>query len=260
MSEQYTDEQLIQRVWDVEEIKKLVHKRVIYIANEMRKEEPEDLWVRGEKYRKTASFGRNTGYYVGMDAIRNYYVVHHQEVREQQLKAISDANIRIENIPENLHIGCLCSHPVSTGLVELAGDGKTARGMWYAIAQETEALPDGTARALWMPEKIAIDFVKEGSEWKIWHIMIATDLVSEAGEDYSKQEVYHNYETNPVDVEFGTPTIEKLVHNTDFNWWDNYPPMPEPYETFSDEISYGPEGYRPPQYPGLGSKEGRNYR
>ena len=38
-SRQYTDEELIQRVWDVEEIKKLIHKRVIYIANEMRKEE-----------------------------------------------------------------------------------------------------------------------------------------------------------------------------------------------------------------------------
>ena len=38
-SRQYTAEELIQRVWDVEEIKKLIHKRVIYIANEMRKEE-----------------------------------------------------------------------------------------------------------------------------------------------------------------------------------------------------------------------------
>ena len=91
-------------------------------------------------------------------------------------------------------------------------------------------------------KKIAVDFVKEEDGWKIWHIVVSTDLVSEAGEDYSEQEVYHNYETNPVDVEFGTPTIAKLIHNTDFNWWDNYPPMPEAYETFSDAVSYGPEG------------------
>ena len=64
--------------------------------------------------------------------------------------------------------------------------------------------------------KIAVDFVKEEDGWKIWHIVVSTDLVSEAGEDYSEQEVYHNYETNPVDVEFGTPTIAKLIHNTDF--------------------------------------------
>ena len=73
-SRQYTDEELIQRVWDVEEIKKLIHKRVIYITNEMRKEELNDLWVQDPKHQKTASFGRNTGYYTGMDAIRDYYV------------------------------------------------------------------------------------------------------------------------------------------------------------------------------------------
>ena len=61
-SRQYTDEELIQRVWDVEEIKKLIHKRVIYITNEMRKEELNDLWVQDPNHQKTASFGRNTGW------------------------------------------------------------------------------------------------------------------------------------------------------------------------------------------------------
>ena len=83
-SRQYTDEELIQRVWDVEEIKKLIHKRVIYIANEMRKEELNDLWVQNSEHKKTASFGRNTGYYTGMDAIHDYYVVHHQKERTLQ--------------------------------------------------------------------------------------------------------------------------------------------------------------------------------
>ena len=164
-SRQYTDEELIQRVWDVEEIKKLIHKRVIYIANEMRKEELNDLWVQDPEHQKTASFGRNTGYYTGMDAIHDYYVVHHQKEREKQLKELHAANPAIADIPQNLHIGCLSSHPVSTGLVELAGDGKTAKGLWYAIAQETEAQPDGTGKALWMPEKIAVDFVKEEDGW-----------------------------------------------------------------------------------------------
>lgn len=257
---QYTDEELIRRVWDVEEIKKLIHKRVIYIANEMRKEELENLWVQEPEHKKSASFGRNTGYYVGMDSIYQYYVTHHMEERAKLLEKMHAADSSIEETTENLHLGCLASHPVSTGLVELAGDGKTAKGMWYSIAQETEPNLDGTAKALWMPEKIAVDFVKEGDSWKIWHIVIATDLVSEAGEDYSRQEVYHNYETNPVDVEFGTPDIAKLIHNTDFNWWDNYPPMPEAYDTFSDAVSYGPEGYVRPKLYGLDSKEGRNFR
>ena len=101
----------------MEEIKKLIHKRVIYIANEMRKEELNDLWVQDPEHKKTASFGRNTGYYTGMDAIYDYYVVHHQKEREEQLKKLHAANPAIADIPQNLHIGCLSSHPVSTGLV-----------------------------------------------------------------------------------------------------------------------------------------------
>ena len=193
-SRQYTDEEINSACMGCGRNQKSSSiKRVIYIANEMRKEKLNDLWVQNPEHKKTASFGRNTGYYTGMDAIHDYYVVHHQKEREKQLKELHAANPAIADIPQNLHIGCLSSHPVSTGLVELAGDGKTAKGLWYAIAQETEAQPDGTGKALWMPEKIAVDFVKEEDGWKIWHIVVSTDLVSEAGEDYSEQEVYHNY-------------------------------------------------------------------
>ena len=69
-----------------------------------------------------------------------------------------------------------------------------------------------------------------------------------------------DYAADPVAVEFGTPTIPKLVHDQTFNWWDNYPPMPEPYETWCDAISYGPEGYQPPDTFQFGAQGGRNYK
>ena len=156
---EYTDDELIRRVWDVEEIKKLVYKRGVYIANDWRKRELDELWVQEPEHQKTASFGKNIGWYVGMDNIRAWYEKKHGA-------------------------GYLAFHPASTGLVELAGDGKTAKALFYSIAQETESNGDGTAKALWMPEKIAFDLVKEGDQWKIWHFVAAVDLVSEAGADY----------------------------------------------------------------------------
>ena len=39
----YTDDELIRRVWDVEEIKKLASKRVYYQANEWRDRELDEL-------------------------------------------------------------------------------------------------------------------------------------------------------------------------------------------------------------------------
>ena len=238
---EYSDDELIRRVTDIEEIKKVANKRVYYMINEWRDQELKDLWVSDPAYQATASFGRNTGYYVGMEAIRGYYVTKHAA-------DLGDG------------VGTMNAHPISTGLVELAGDGKTAKGLWYSIGQDTAPNGDGTAKALWNTGKVAIDFVKEGDAWKIWHIVEANDVVSEAGTAYGDQPVYLDYSTDPVAVEFGTPTIQKLVHDQTFNWWDNYPPMPRPYEHWSDDISYGPEGYREPTTFQFGAKGGRNYK
>ncbi len=229
----YSDEELIARVWDVEEIKKLVYKRSVYIANDWRGRELDELWVQEPDHRKTAAFGKNIGWYVGMDAIRAWYDKRHGD-------------------------GYMAFHPATTGLVELAGDGKTAKGLFYSIANETEANGDGTAKALWMPEKVAFDFVKEDGRWKIWHLVAAVDLVSEAGADYSDQDPYPDYARDLAD--FGEPTVKQLIHDGAFNWWDDYPAMPEPYETWSDDISYGPEGWKAPKQKHYGAKEGRNYK
>ena len=227
---EYTDDELIRRVWDVEEIKKLVYKRSVYIANDWRARELDELWVQEPEHRKTASFGKNIGWYVGMDNIRAWYDKKHGD-------------------------GYMAFHPATTGLVELAGDGKTAKGLFYSIANETD---DG--KALWMPEKIGVDFIKEGDAWKIWHLVAAVDLTCEAGEDYSQQDPYPDYTTDPVMVEFGEPTIRQLIHDGTFNWWDDYPAMPEPYETWTDDISYGPEGWKAPRQKHYGAREGRNYK
>jgi hypothetical protein len=145
-------------------------------------------------------------------------------------------------------------------LVELAGDGKTAKGMWYSIGQETLALPDGKAEARWILAKIAVDFLKEPDGWKIWHLVVSTDLHCLAGEDYSAQPVYVDWDSDPLRLAFGKPTIEAALHDPTFNWWDNYPPMPQPYWSFSDELSYGPEGWKKPAGISLKAGEGRGYK
>lgn len=226
----YTDMELMQRVWDVEEVKKLCAKRCYYVANDWREKELSELWVTGEEARKTASFGRNWGYYVGMDAIRDYYVTEHDK--------------KISVLPGKNHAdGCLFHHPASTGLVYEAYDGKTARGLWYCISQETLPTSETEADARWYMEKLAIDFLKEDGQWKIWHLVIATDLQSEAGADYMQQKVDLPDEENAAWVEFGTPTLPMRTHNERYNWLDNYPAPPVPYKSFDECSSYGPEGH-----------------
>ena len=204
-----TLEQQMGRIWDVEQVKQLMHKRVFLQTWDRRQEELDTLWVTGPELQKTASYGSNWGYYVGMEAIRGYYVDAHQ-------------------------------------------------------ANEAMAQPDGTADVRWMLGKVAADFVREADGWRLWHIVVSTDVDCQAGHDYGEYPVYEDWSAgsaNPVRREFGTPTVEMLTHDVTFNWWDDYPPMPpKNYKTWSDDISYGPEGYRPPAVIGLRAGEGRNWK
>ena len=255
MNKKFTDEEQILRIWDVEDVKSLMNKRVFLQTADLREEELRTMWVQEPEHQKTASYGSNWGYYVGMDEIRKYYVDSHAAALEEQKKANGAAEVNTGN---------MYAHPLTTGLVELAEDGETAKGLWYSIGNEAMAQADGTARVQWMLGKVAADFIREEDGWKIWHIVISTDVDCQAGHDYGEYPVYEDWSadsTNPVRREFGRPTVEMLTHDVTFNWWDNYPPMPpRNYKTFTDDISYGPEGYKPPEVIGMRAGEGRNYK
>lgn len=225
----YTDDELMARVWETEEIKKLAHKRVYYISNNWREKELDELWTK--EHADTASFGSNTGYYIGLDHIRKWY-------------ASVDRSV-----------GWLISKPLSTCVLELAGDGKTARAVWYCIGQESS--PE---RAMWVTGKVAIDFIKEADGWKIWHLIEENDLTCDAGHDFSEDEPYWYPETSPVSIAFGEPDKKVLTHDPNFNWWDDFPAVPEPYETFDPAHSYGPEGFVKPWNKGYNAGEGGNWR
>ena len=255
MNRKFTDDEQILRIWDVEDVKSLMNKRVFLQTADLREEELRTMWVQEPEHQKTASYGSNWGYYVGMDEIRKYYVDSHAAALEEQKKTNGAAEVNMGN---------MYAHPLTTGLVELAEDGKTAKGLWYSIGNEAMAQADGTAHVQWMLGKVAADFVREEDGWKIWHIVISTDVDCQAGHDYGEHPVYEDWSadsTNPVRREFGRPTVEVLTHDVTFNWWDNYPPMPpKDYKTFTDDISYGPEGYKPPEVIGMRTGEGRNYK
>ena len=255
MNRKFTDEEQILRIWDVEDVKSLMNRRVFLQTADLREEELRTMWVQEPEHQKTASYGSNWGYYVGMDEIRKYYVDSHAAALEEQKKTNGAAEVNMGN---------MYAHPLTTGLVELAEDGKTAKGLWYSIGNEAMAQADGTAHVQWMLGKVAADFVREEDGWKIWHIVISTDVDCQAGHDYGEYPVYEDWSadsTNQVRREFGRPTIEMLTHDVTFNWWDNYPPMPpKDYKTFTDDISYGPEGYKPPEVIGMRAGEGRNYK
>lgn len=233
-----SNEERIIRVWDIEQIKDLMSRRTIYETNGMHQEELDTLWVQLPENKQTASFGRNWGYYVGMEEIRKYYVEQYHEQVQQELSELPGEH--------EAGYGRFLFHPLSTPNVVLAEDGKTAQGTWYSIGADCYPLADGTADCSWNCQKICADFIKEPSGWKIWHVVFSNDFLCRTGHGVSELQSIYIRGTGRDERDFGTPTIPMLAHDPSYTWCDNYPPLNGPYETFTAEISYGPEGH--PKY------------
>ena len=100
----YSDEELIGRVWDQENIRNLIGRYTYYEAANRRAEALEQFWVRTQEHQATASFGRNWGFLTGIDDIRAYYVDRNRFGAD----------------------GTALMHPLSTKLVCVAENGQTA--------------------------------------------------------------------------------------------------------------------------------------
>lgn len=221
---QFTDDELIVRVMDKEEIKKVLARRAFYYANNQHRRELDELWVKTPEYKASASYGRNWGYYVGMDSIEKYYVRDHEAKQYAALEAIHKNNPAVAVESTNLGYGCTAFHTVTTPMLYIAGDGKTARGLWYLAGQETLMQADGTAKAYHTMDNMGVELVKENGEWKIWHLVVCNDFIVEAGTDFKTGSLEPLTEDDPFREEFGTPDIPMVVHNPRYNLSDNYPP------------------------------------
>ena len=240
---EYTEQQQAVRLMDMEMVKDLLARRAYLISGNLRDEELNRLWVQKPENMATASYGENWGYMVGMDSLRKNYAGKQIALELQRLQAYHDADPSIEMKEENLGLGYSAVHTVNTGHVVIAYDGATARGLFYDLYQRTVGRPDGTCQTIVVCGPLACDFIKEDGQWKIWHLFQGADHVFTVGEDYASVPIPRPDETNPAYLEFGTPDIPMKTYDPDYGWADNYPPMPDPYETFDVKESYGPEGH-----------------
>ncbi len=207
-----TYEQKVERLWDIQQIKNLMGKYA-YCHNahlhmktvEMFALEKEDIWVECV----------GIGVYCGADGIKNFFYDWHMSL-EGDMK------------------GAFNEHLLTTEVIEVAGDGKTAKAVWMSPGAETRRYkPKNELEAIWIWGKYAIDFIKADGEWKFWHFTITNDILC----DY-----HHSW------VEIGNATDENVVNNgmpkphkpnTFKPGFYNkesitalYPVPPEPYDTY----------------------------
>lgn len=157
------------------EVQNVFSKHCYYHEAGMHRAEMEDIWVKKDgEFAATAKWQQPMGINEGYEAIWQFYVLNKEKSNQQILDQISAIYPEIENKPENLGIGGeWASHTQSTAVIEVAGDGKTAKGIWESPGLHMQAqIGNGkvSKQGGWFWEKYAADFVKEDGEWKIWHI------------------------------------------------------------------------------------------
>lgn len=152
--------------------------------------------------------------------------------------------------------GVLEIHQITTPVIEIAGDGKTAKGMWMSTGSMMMANegPDGTF--LWDVGKYAVDFIKLDSGWKIWHLHVCDLWRSPFGVDpvvnrkplepWTTREMIDEYNRRAAAGEDvrpqgfpipDAPTTFHYIYSSDAPG-PALPPPPEPYYTFSETFSY----------------------
>jgi hypothetical protein len=140
------------RANDIATCNNLMGLHVWYHAAFMNDVELEKCWV---KTTPDPVWAQNSNYWIGMDSIKAYYGP--KTPREQTKSQFQ-------------------FHAEGSGVVEIAEDRKTAKGVWY-----TNGAIGGASNKSGMYERYALDFANENGEWKIWHLHVYTDFSYQMG-------------------------------------------------------------------------------
>ena len=87
--------------------------------------------------------------------------------------------------------GCFIEHELTTPVVEVAEDGKTAEAMFIAegvlaVAPEGWLEEHGVSRSLWQIGPWYLQFVKENGEWKIWKLTVYDEIETPYEQSWSE--------------------------------------------------------------------------
>ncbi len=236
--------QLLERWEDRREIQNLFGKYTYSLLLKRESSVFDAFWSASD----TVSLGLNNGYYVGREAIKDYYESCHQKtlLRTKLLKEDFPEEMGNLTDEEAYGAGVLNYKPLSNQIIEIAEDGDTAKGFWYVVGMYDEIGESGPL-SYWTFGMFGCDFIRENGQWKLWHVLYVEDIDHPMGENWTaapKSRPPMPQYAAMKDVSLAKPTVEISVREL---YGSDRPftpalPIPVPYKTFSDTFSYGYEG------------------
>jgi len=132
--------------------------------------------------------------------------------------------------------GGLFVHPQNTPVIEIAGDGKTAKGVWMSPGLETRKGADGKLTGFWLWGHYGVDFVKEDGKWYFWHLHVYPYLMTPYDKSWTEPRTF-TIEPLLDELKSDQPATNAYFYSTTTEM--KYAPVPpEPYETFDEKTAY----------------------
>jgi hypothetical protein len=158
--------------------------------------------------------------------------------RWEGTEGVNTAMVKFHRFIGAGNAGILMVHPQTTPVIEVAGDGKTAKGVWMSPGLETRKdEKTGTFAGIWVWGHYGVDFVKEHGRWRFWHFHVYAFLATP----------YDTSWTEPPDPSAQIVLPDELKPDVPNDYYHMYtttseiqylPVPPEPYETFDEKTAY----------------------
>lgn len=235
-------EELVLEFEDRREIKNLMAK---YITSLMLNRD-KDLFVQfWSQETDDVCLGLNDGWYVGRDAIADYYAAlgARLELIAKLLQKRFPEQLADKTLEEIYGIGPFEAKPVTNPYVVVAADRKTARGVWMVQGADTEVGIYGPL-SYWTWGVYACDFTLENGAWKFLHMQYLEDIRHIMGQNWAAKEML------PPELpefaalkEFRLPEytiacVNRVLYTPDRKHTP-LPELPVQYDTMTPEHSYG---------------------
>ncbi|MBP3891245.1 MAG: nuclear transport factor 2 family protein [Solobacterium sp.] len=168
------------------------------------------------------------------DDVSMQFAVSEELIGPDKVHMIFEKNFYMD---EDASKGIVLKHYLTNPCIEIAKDGKTARGTWESPGYETIVNEAGELKAVWCFLAYANDFIYDEAEkaWKLWHLRIC----SNGGGKFSFEKGWVG-DTTKYTVKTGVAKELPPTHNpytVDFIQ-TSIPIAPKPYDTWDDEKWY----------------------
>ena len=219
----------------IHQIENQMARHVIYHARCRHREEIENIWV--DVKENDALFAGDWGSMPGEAFWNNYALATEKRVMGKYTTRVRK---RPDFAKQDYRCHEMSMHLLASPIIEVAGDGKSARGLWYTpgflVPSSYEA--DRTS-CTWFWERYGGDFVlDEDGIWKFLHLRVAAHLMAQM--DFEDWTTIDPLAPDPMGRVKSLDTTKYLRQDayTYLSIPTERPGIPTPYETLSETITY----------------------